>query len=250
MAEQLRLTKPDAPEPPSFVRTETAANILLSVDFIRTRPRAAATMVCGVPGCGKSTTLEMLAETDPASRLISVAPGEGGSFGIAEIIINKLGLGIKPKGCTIAELRDKIGKHLNHAGIWLMVDEAQNLTKAGADWLRILCEENRTDLLLAGDLGLARMVDGMGQLRSRMRLPVIVDEVSKGDVEAVAQGFGVSAAKSLKMLHRAALMPGGLRNVDAVLSMASDAGDGEITPELIAGTIMALRLFNCEGELQ
>lgn len=91
------------------------------------------TMICGVPGCGKSATLEMLVKSDPDARLVSIAPDEGGAFGVAEIIVDKFGLGISPRGSTIATLRREIGAILQHAGIWLMVDEAQHLTKEGAD---------------------------------------------------------------------------------------------------------------------
>lgn len=112
-AEHLKPAKPSLPDAPDFVRTSTANNILLSVDMIRAQPSPTMTMACGVPGCGKSTTLETLAKSDPDARLISIAPGEGG----AEIIVDKFALGIRPKGSTIATLRRKIGTFLQHAGI-------------------------------------------------------------------------------------------------------------------------------------
>jgi hypothetical protein len=87
MPEHLKLANPSPPDVVDFVRTGTAKNMLLSVGMIRAQPRPAMTMVCGVPGCGKSTTLDMLAKTDPDARLLSIAPGEGGAFGVAEIIV-------------------------------------------------------------------------------------------------------------------------------------------------------------------
>ena len=248
MAEHLKLAKPSLPDAPDFVRTSTANNILLSVDMIRAQPRPAMTMVCGVPGCGKSTTLEMLAKSDPDARLVSIAPGEGGAFGVAEIIVDKFGLGIRPKGSTIATLRREIGTFLQHAGIWLMVDEAQHLTKEGADWLRILCEESRTDLLLAGDLRLARMIDEMPQLQSRMLRAVIVEEVTEGDVRDLAQAFGVQRKASFTMLHRAALVKGGLRTVNTALLITRTGSDAEgFDEELLPAALMEMGLISGEG---
>lgn len=248
MAEHLKLAKPSLPVAPDFVCTSTANNILLSVDMIRAQPRPAMTMVCGVPGCGKSTTLEMLAKSDPDARLMSIAPGEGGAFGAVEIIVSALGLGIRTKGSTIAALRHEIGQALKRAGIWLMMDEAQHLTKEGADWIRIPCEESRTDLLVAGDLRLARMIDEMPQLQSRMLRAVIVEEVAEGDVRELAQAFGVQRKASFTMLHRAALVKGGLRTVSTALLITRTGSDaGDFNEELLPAALMEMGLLTGEG---
>ncbi len=249
MAEHLKLAKPSLPDAPDFVHTSTAENILLSVDMIRAQPRPAMTMVCGVPGCGKSTTLEMLAKSAPDARLVSIAPGEGGAFGVAEIIIDALGLGIRTTGSTIATLRREIGQALKRAGIWLMVDEAQHLTKEGADWTRILCEESRTDLLLAGDLRLARMIDEMPQLQSRMLRAVIIDEVTEGDVRDLAQAFGVQRKASFTILHRAALVKGGLRTVNTALLITRTGSDGgAVDEDLLPAALVEMGLIG--GDMQ
>ncbi len=248
MAEHLKLAKPSLPVAPDFVRTSTANNILLSVDMIRAQPRQAMTMVCGVPGCGKSSTLGMLVKSDPDARLMSIAPGEGGAFGVAEILVDKFGLGIRPKGNTIATLRREIGLFLQHAGIWLMVDEAQHLTKEGADWLRILCEESRTDLLLAGDLRLARMIEEMPQLQSRMLRAVNIEEVTEGDVRDLAQAFGAQRKTSFTMLHRAALVKGGLRTVDTALLITLTGSEaGGFDEDLLPAALMEMGFLNLGG---
>ena len=248
MAEHLKLAKPSQPDAPDFVQTSTAKNILLSVEMMRAQPRPTMTMVCGVPGCGKSTTLKMLDKSDYSAHLVSIAPGEGGAFGVAEIIVEKFGIGIRPKGSTIATLRREIGDYLQHAGMWLMVDEAQHLTKEGADWLRILCEESRTDLLLAGDLRLARMIDEMPQLHSRMLRATIIEEVTESDVRELAQAWGVQRKPSFAMLHRAALIKGGLRTVNTALLITragSEAGDFD--EDLLPAALMEMGILGHEG---
>ncbi|MFV0409576.1 MAG: hypothetical protein ACK5LJ_07725 [Paracoccus sp. (in: a-proteobacteria)] len=117
MTEHLKLANPLAQGVPNFVQTSTAKQIMLSADMIRAQQRPAMSMVCGVPGCGKTITLEMLLEADPDARMISIAPSEGGAFSIAEIIVSKLALGIKIKGRTIASLRYEIGQFLKYAGL-------------------------------------------------------------------------------------------------------------------------------------
>ncbi len=98
MAEQLSLIGPSLPDAPDFARPGRANDILLSAEMTRAQPRPAMTMVCGLPGCGKFTTLETLAKSDPDARLVSIAPGGGGACGVAEIIVDRFDLGIRPKG--------------------------------------------------------------------------------------------------------------------------------------------------------
>ena len=251
MPDYLKLANPSLPDAPDFVRTSTARNIMLSVEMIRAQPRPAMTMVCGVPGCGKSTTLEMLTKSDPDARLLSIAPGEGGAFAIAEILFQKFSIGYDPKGSTLATLRRDIGDYLQHAGIWLMIDEAQHLTKEGADWLRIVCEGNRTDLLLAGDLRLARMISDMPQLQSRMLRTVIVEEVTEADVRELAQAFGVQRKDSITKLHRAALFKGGLRTVNTALLITRTGSDGvDLDEDLLSAALVEMGLLVTEGTVQ
>lgn len=102
--------------------------------------------------------------------------------------------------------------------------------------------------MLSGDLRLARMIDEMPQLQSRMLWAVIVEEVAEGDVRDLAQAFGVQRKASFTTLHRAALVKGGLRTVSTALLITQTGSDADgFDEELLPAAPMEMGLISGQG---
>jgi hypothetical protein len=220
MANVVKMTTAEArPRAPGgFVRTDTAADILRSLELVRSIDGTAMTMIAGAPGVGKSRTLfEFCAGIGYDAIVLTVASGEGSPFDLATELARMYRE--NANGKSLAYLRDMFARWIG-PGRLIAVDEAQYLTPKGAEWLRALAEDGGIDLVLCGDLALSAMVEGIPQLRSRMVRPVLVAGVSEPDVSALATEYGYSDALAVKALHAVACRAGGLRNVQNVLRLA------------------------------
>lgn len=220
MAELLRfataLARPR--DPKDFVVTETAEDILRSLNLIRSINGSAMTMITGVPGVGKTRTLQhFCAAQGYDSFYFSVARDEGKPSGVAEVLLGFFG--IRSNGLSLTKARERLMQYIGQ-GRLIAVDEAQHLTAAGAEWLRAMAEDGGIDLVLCGDQKLADLVGGIPQLYSRMRRPVKILTASKADVVAVAEGGGFESPDAIKVLCAIAKLKGGLRNVENVIRMA------------------------------
>jgi DNA transposition AAA+ family ATPase len=236
MAEIVRLsmTEHRQVEPGGFIRTETAANILLSLRLIQSLDGPAMTMVAGAPGVGKTRTMRFIADEigDQGSVYLSVAKGEGNPWNLATALLGMWNVSQLGNDLTRARqnLADCIGPRR-----FLLIDEAQHLDQkhkktgergAGFEWLRALAEEAGCRMVLCGDLTLAPMIDAFPQLQSRMRRPVIIKAASKADVAAIAGVSGIRSDAAIEALYHVARHRGGLRNVENVLRMAELFANG------------------------
>ncbi len=246
MAELLQFSRP-LPADDTFIRTAVADDILRSIDLVRHIEGPAMTMVSGAPGVGKTGTLDHYARiTGDASIMMTVAQGEGNPSHLASAL-----MGYTPRGVGTDELRQPVMGCIGRGRV-LLVDEAQHLyqrhrgtcTKgAGFEWLRAASAEGGFDVAFCGDLTLHRIIDGFGQLSSRMRRPVIIPGVEPADVLAKEHAEGIAGANANKLLTAAARLKGGLRNVENVARMAKlFAADGTVTAGHIRAALIDLKL--------
>ncbi|MDZ4392963.1 AAA family ATPase [Cypionkella sp.] len=231
MSEVLKLAKSSIPEADAegFIRTETAEDILRSLALVRSINGPAVTLISGAPGIGKTETLLHSQRQDwDGSIYVSIAKGEGNPFHVASRILSQFG-DSKTRGKGLDELRQVVGAYVGKRRI-LLVDEAQNLfqrhklsaTKGSSfGWLVAASEEGGFDLAFCGDLTLPSIFMEFPHLQSRMRRPVVVKSVSRADVSALAQQEGLSGRVEVDLLAAIAKLPGGLRNVENVIRMAS-----------------------------
>lgn len=220
MAELLKFATADSRprSPGGFVRTETAEDILRSLHLMRSINGTAMTMIAGVPGIGKTHTLKHFCEPIGYDVIyMAVACDEGKPSGLAEVLM-RFHLG-SANGHSLTKARERLANLIGQGRV-LVIDEAQYLTPAGAEWLRSLAETGGFDLVLCGDLRLAALVESIPQLYSRMRRPIRIASVKQADVEAVAAGTGFESPEAIKALFAVAKLRGGLRNVENVVQMA------------------------------
>ncbi|MGG7567738.1 AAA family ATPase [Rhodovulum sp. DZ06] len=241
MAEVVRLGKPEAPpqaQPGGFVMTETAAEILRSLNLVRSGANGGVTMISGAPGIGKTEALLHLCEELGAQDAVylRVAKGEGRPWNIAYNLLNAMGFhesALSSYG-SLTQRREYLARIVGKSCI-VLVDEAQNLHEydgksrlmgAGFEWLRAMQEEGGFALAFIGDTTLSPIIADMPQLWSRMRRPLTLKSVGAGDAALLAARWGVTDAKALAALDAVARGRGSLRTVVNVLAAAADFAGG------------------------
>ncbi len=256
MAEIVRLAKPEAPprpRPGDFLMTTTATEMLTSLNLIRSSAGGGMTLIAGAPGIGKTETLLHLAsELKDGAIYLRVAKGEGRPWGLAYSILRSWGAAPHQDRAFLSggltRARERLAASIGPDCI-VLVDEAQNLNEyddktrlmgAGFEWLRALREEGGFALAFCGDMSLAPIVGDMPQLASRLRRPLTLKGVGKGDVARFAASWGVEDEAAIAALAAVARGRGGLRNVVNVLSTAADFSGGDApTAESIRAAIHA-----------
>ena len=244
MAEHLRLAKAGEAPPQrgrdGFVMTETARDILRSLELVRDIGGAAMTMIAGAPGVGKTKAVKHFAD-QLGDRCIYIPAvcGEGTPWHFAQSL-SRWWVSVE-RFNSVVEARELFARYIGPDRL-LIVDEAQYLDQKpkysgmkgeAFEWLRGMAESGQFQLVLCGDLRLVPAVAAMPQLHSRVRAgrPVVIESVTTADVQAIASGTGFAMPDAISMLTAVARQKGGLRNVENVLRLARlFAGNGR--PEL------------------
>lgn len=220
-----------------FAETATALDIERTLDLVRLTEGPKLTYIAGAPGTGKTTAVKRYCKgLGHNAHYIDVACGEGTAWNVAKRIAGAWdhGFGWVSSFNTLAEARMRLLSVMGE-GTLLVVDEAQYLhqrnNKNGKkteafEWLRALAELGDLDLVFCGDMNLPPVLEEVPQLRSRALRPVIITQVSRADVAAVVDGTPYATEPAVNALHAVARMAGGLRNVNAVVSLALDGARG------------------------
>ena len=252
MAEILRFEKPEFQtlEPGGSIETATAADILLSIDLIRSIEGSALTMIAGVPGVGKIRTLRHYCDAMGDKAVYhTVARGEGNRYNLATVFLGKREFAQHGNGLTTA--RQFIAGGMGQ-GRLLVIDEAQYLDQkhkktsgrgASFGWLQGLAEQGCVKLILCGDLTLAPMIEADQQLHSRMVRWRKIKSASRADVAAFLSDTDLDTIEMVEVQHHVARGPGGLRNVEQVIWDARIfAGEDPLTPAHIRAATFDLGL--------
>ena len=250
-------TSPAPPARDDFVRTETAADMMRSLQLLRELDGGALTMIAGAPGVGKSTTIAAFMKSEPDAILLRIAKGEGTPWNLATTLCELYGMSMRRNAWGLVTAREALARCLGQNAL-LIVDEAQYLDHrdrktgergAALEWMRALAEAAGCGLAFVGDLALEEAVARYPQLRSRMRRPVVVRMSTADDVNALAAAAGVDDAASIRALAAIARRDGALRNVENVLRMARlFAEGGKISPDHVHAAIVDMKLAPAAGE--
>lgn len=219
-----------------FAQTDTAQDIRRSLELVRSMEDTAMTMVAGVPGVGKTTAIkEYCNDLGNDAFYLKAAIGEGTAWNLATSIITLFN-GPGHHFNALSEAREIVRSYLGRNRL-VVVDEAQhliqrnrksNITGEAFGWLVDVAEDGGFDVVFSGDLTLADHVRATPRMSSRMRRPVIIREVTEGDVQAVAEGTGLESRDCIRALHAIARLSGGLRNVENVLRIAVAFAGSEV----------------------
>lgn len=231
-------------KPGDFVHTETAKDILRSLELVRLRSEPRVVMIAGAPGTGKTMAVKaFIAQQGFDSFRLDIADGEGKPSGVAYSLLRVFG--VQGMGMSLPAMREKLIRYIGRDRA-VVLDDAHNLQPAGANWVRSLAEEGGFDLVLCGGLDLQHRVNQISQLRSRIyaNRPVIIDRVSRADVASLVEGTAFETDPAIKLLHAVApLHDGGLNNVEAAIHLAMIfAGKDHPTIEHLIWALRDLKL--------
>ncbi len=250
MAEHLHLIKPRSGQPPTgLVMTDTAADILRSVQLVAEEP-GTLTMVAGIPGIGKSETILRYTQNNPETILLNIVAGEGRIWDLASAFMERLEMGV-PNSRRLREDRQRIAEAIGPDRV-VILDEAQYLAtfnpRGGAnfdafEWVGAMAEEGCFSVVFCGDLALDKTISSVPQLRRRMVRPVVIRSVPKGDVVAFAASHGVTDPAMTDALVAVAKRLGGIADVKrALVHAAKRAGDNSIAPADLKAALLYLGL--------
>ena len=223
---------------PSFVETPTALNIIAHVTYAHAA--ADITMVVGVPGVGKTKTLEEYSRKHPNVFMITVRESMKSTGAVLDELAFATGITERQSN----RLNRAIGISLKDRKALIIVDEAQNATVEALDELRTFCDLWNCGVVLAGDTRLFTKIVGKGrdgalaQLSSRIWAPIKLPRPRPDDVAAIASAWGILDPKIMKLVQKIGTREGGLRELTKVLKLASldvaNHGDGTLTEAAIA----------------
>lgn len=268
MAEIVEFAKPglQAPSTDSFVMTESAQDMLRSLQLVRAAGNA-ITLIAAAPGTGKTQALKHFAisqnaeKIDPDGRYVAdkvflhtAVAGEGTPWGLAGQLMQAWNLG-EPNSRRLTETRQLIGRCVGKGGL-LMIDEAQYLVQRNArgkdtwdslEWLRAMAEEGEFSVAYCGDLALLDTANHLPQLWRRMRRRVVIRYVSKQDVVALVANRGIVEPSLVEVLFRVARRGGGLGDVDNAIDHARLLSRQDVPgPAFIMAALEDLNLLSRE----
>lgn len=240
-----------------WAETETARDILRSLDLVKASKKPALTMIAGVPGSGKTTAVKQFCDAQGHDAIyIQAARGEGTAWNFAKSLASLWGPSAPHFSCH-AEARQNLAFMIGKRRI-LIIDEAQYLDQKNHnsrqngeafEWVRATAEQGEFHVVFCGDLNLPRAIGKMPQLQSRMMRPVEIKQVSRADVAVFMEGTPFTHPAALDALHAIARLHGGMRNVENVTRIAQlFAGDGAPTLAHIKAAIVDMKLAP-KGEL-
>jgi Mu B transposition protein, C terminal len=257
MSEVLQFGKASAPvaDPEGFVMTETAKDILCTLAHVRSIQGPAISMISGVFGVGKSTTIDYYQRQHLENTIvISIAKGEGNISYVTDNILNRF-FPPRSRSNNLSVRREEIKWCLPASRI-LIVRDAQHLnqrnkascTKGAAyDWLAGASEEAGFDLIFEGDMTLATIMMDFPNVQGRLWRPVVINAATAGDVAAT--DYGVTDRTIIDMLTAVAKRIEGLWNVDSVMqSAAIFAGGKTVTALHVKAAIEHLKLHTPRGK--
>lgn len=245
MAQHLRIADAEfrPRRPDEFALTQTARDVLRTLELMRAKSAPAQVMIAGVPGSGKTMALKHFCAQEGHDALYwAIAAGEGKPTGIATKLL--AGFWKRANGMSLAAMGNMLAGYIGRGRV-LVLDEAQYREPHGAEWVRALSEEAGFDLVLSGDLDLQTLVNRISPLRSRIlsNRPVVINQVSRADVACMVEGTPFGTPVAIDVLHSIARLTGGLRNVENVTHHAQlFARSDQPGPEHLRAAIADMKL--------
>lgn len=172
MAEHLRVINKEPSRFDDLTMTETARDIIRTLDFILGKP-GAITMIATIPGAGKSATITAYDHWAThreggdlsCTWLHTAVAGEGQIWNVTDALMNEF-FGVDANSRRMRECRRKIAKYIGK-GNMLIIDEAQYLEFRNPrgknhsecfEWFRAMAVACDISIAFVGDLSLLKAV--------------------------------------------------------------------------------------------
>ena len=213
---------------PTYVETPTAHAMMDTLGHAQFVPDIV--VITGGAGVGKTTACRQYQATHPNVWMLTGEPACGSAHGVLEYVCDVLRITEgAPNRRSLAATRRVIG-----TGGLFIIDEAQHMTTAGLEQLRVLHDKGGIGLALVGNNEVFARLEGGGrqaqfaQLFSRVGMRLTRNRPLVADVDALLEAAGIAGAPERKLLRMVAAKPGALRGMSKLLRVAQivAAADG------------------------
>lgn len=223
------------PQAPDFIETKTYRQIMSALQY--SQIAQCISVIWGVPGVGKSKSLQHFAHKRPNVWMITVSPSRVSLVECLYEIALELGIGNAPR--RAGQLGRVIRQKLRGTSGLLIIDEADQLGYSVLEELRILQEDTGIGLALVGNEKTYQNLHGgnssnedFARLFSRIAKVVSIKKTKLDDLKAISAAWGLGKPER-EIIFKLAAKPGALRVVTHTLRLAAmhAVGAGEALNE-------------------
>lgn len=208
---------------PSFVETPTSKKIFNALDYAKIA--GCFVVVYGNSGVGKTNAITEYAK-QPNTWLITVRPSSAKLLECLHDIACALDIDYAPK--RLGTLSSAICKKMRETKGLLIIDEADHLPYDALEEIRLIQEMTGVGVVLCGNHQIYSKLSGNGsrktdfaRLFSRIAKKVAILNTSAGDIDAIADAWGINGARERKLVHELGKKAGALRIIKTTLSLAA-----------------------------
>ncbi|MEL6478108.1 MAG: AAA family ATPase [Pseudomonadota bacterium] len=215
------------PTEPGFLATPIGNRITSVLNLAHHSPDMA--VIAGAPGVGKTMAAREYMARHNNVHLVTMDPEMTSPNRLLAEVMHVIGLPEK----SPTQMRYKLEEHLRNTRSLLIIDEAQHLQPKALDMARSLHDRMEIGVVLMGNHGFfaatksQSRTDGFAQFFSRVGARVRIDAPTEKDIDVVLDGWGVSDAKSRKVLHDVASKMWALRGLKKTMHAAADLAASE-----------------------
>lgn len=208
---------------PSFVKTPTSKKIFSALDYAKIS--GVFVVIYGNSGVGKTNAITEYAKK-PNTWLITARPSSSRLLECLSDIAYALELDYAPK--RIGALSSHICRKLRGTQGLLIVDEADHLPYDVLEEIRLIQEMTGVGVVLCGNHQIYSKLSGGGtrktdfaRLFSRIAKKLAILNVTAGDIDAIADAWGIDGERERKLVHELGRRAGALRIIKTTLSLAA-----------------------------
>jgi len=214
------------PQRVEFIRTSIFLDAVGALAIARDKRQLL--VLCGPPGCGKTTAAVSFAANEPNAILVTPPPG---TRNVLRMLAERLGIASR----SAEQTGPRVVEEVRRGGCFIIVDNVENLRAGGAQAIRWLYDTAECGIALIGGLGLSYTLASVeepgglefGDRGTFMRLAGIDAE----DAQALGRYLGVDETAALEGYR---LCRGSARRLVAAFARAKELANGaRVTSEHI-----------------
>lgn len=215
------------PQPPSFIATKTAQNIVDLLQYAQTLRDMG--LIIGSPGTGKTCAIEYYRASHPSVFSATMEPAKSSTHHLLSELATILRIARK----SVLEISDAVVGRLKDRDALLVIDEAQHLQSSAIDQLRTIHDKARCGVVLVGNesiigkLGDPERTPQLAQLYSRFGLRLNLSRPVNADIDALLKAWNVEDKDEKAFLRLVASKPGGLRALTKTMIAAGAMSAGQ-----------------------
>ncbi|MEM6265920.1 MAG: AAA family ATPase [Pseudomonadota bacterium] len=212
----------DLPEKPDYFETPTSK---LITQYLHWAQRGRLVLIVTGAGLGKSESAKNFLRNNLGSYLATMTPSTSGIMPMQGRVLRSLGeKRVVGPPATLSEMICERVRDRKHAV--LIIDEAQHLSIKALEEIRSWHDETGVGIALMGNERVQQSIDGVSraadfaQIFSRVGTRMIRPRAVKGDAEALAEAWDITAPKLVEFVVEMVGKPGGLRGATFALEVA------------------------------